>query len=131
MEALAAAIAAVVAGDLNHMAAVTATSHRALREAVEKAPPFLVSRLALVKVLEDWRRGLFSTEDVQQWASFVRRGYVSGRDSGELRPISIEYDAKDEELIAGVIGRLDELGDQVDGHIEPGEVEEMLRALQR
>jgi hypothetical protein len=131
MEALAAAIAAVIAGELKDMPAVTAASYSALWDAAKKASPLLVSRVALVKVLEGWRRDYFSAQDVQRWASFIRRGYVSGRYSGELRPIPIEYDAKDEELIVEVIGRLDEIGDQVDGQIKPHEVEEMLRALRK
>jgi len=131
MDALTAAIAAVISGDLSHMAALAAASDRALWDAAERAPRLVLSRFALTKVLDDWRRGFFSAEDVQRWASFIRRGYVSGTYSGELPPIAIDYDPKDEELIVGVIGRLDEIGDQVDGHIEPREMEELLRALRQ
>jgi hypothetical protein len=131
MDALALAIVAVVGGDLKCLAAVTAAGHRALWDAVEKAPRLLVSRVAVVKVLEEWHGGFLSPEDVQRWASFVRRGYVSGKSSEALHPIPIEYDPNDEELIAEVIGRLDQIGDQVDGHIEQREVEEMLGTLRQ
>jgi hypothetical protein len=129
METLVAAIAAVVEGDLNSLATVRAASHRELWDAAAKLPQLFVSGSALAKVLENWRRGLFAAEDVQRWASFIRRGYVSGRASGEIRPIGIEYDANDEALIVEIIGRLDEIGDQVDGRIDAREQEEMLRAL--
>lgn len=129
METLARAIAAVVDGDLNGLATVEAASHRELCDAAEKLPQLLVSSAALERVLESWRRGLFASEDVQRWASFIRRGYVSGRPSGEIRPIEIGYDANDEELIVEIIGRLDEIGDQIDGCVDAHEQEEMLRRL--
>jgi hypothetical protein len=129
MKPLTAAIAGIVAGDLNCLAVVLSASHRALSDAAAKLPPLLVSRSTLTKVLEDWHRGLFSAQDIQKWASFVRRGYVSGGAFGATRPIPIEYDAEDEALIVDIISRLDEIGDQIDGHIDAREVEEMLRAL--
>lgn len=126
---LQAAIAAIVEGDLNSLAAVRVASHIELIDAAAKLPQLFVSRLTLAKVLENWRRGLFAPEDVQRWASFVRRGYVSGRESGAICPIEIGYDANDEALIVEIVGRLDEIGDQVDGHIDAREKEEMLRVL--
>jgi hypothetical protein len=129
MEALVAAIAAVVEGDLNGLATVRAASHRELSDAAAKLPKVFVSGSALARVLENWRRGLVADEDVQRWASFIRRGYVSGGTSGEIHPIEIEYDANDEALIVEIIGRLDEIGDRVDGSVDAREQEEMLRAL--
>jgi hypothetical protein len=131
METMAAAIAALVEGDLTYLATVRSASHRELRDAAEKLRGLFVSRSAVAKVLEDWRRGLFAAEDIQQWASFIRRGYFSGRVSCELlRPIPIEYDVNDEEVIVEIIGRLDQIGDQIDGHINACEQDEMLRTLQ-
>jgi hypothetical protein len=131
MESLAAAIAGVVAGDLECLAAVLATSHRALQDAAANLPRLVVSRSSLTKVLEDRRSGFFSDEDIQRWASFVRRGYVSEGAFDARRPIPIEYDAEDEALIVDIIGRLDEIGEQVDGHIDARELEEMLRVLRQ
>lgn len=129
MRTLAASIAAVVAGDLNSLSTVRVASHRDLQDAAAMLPPIFVSRIALAKVLAQWRGGLSSAEDVQAWASFIRRGHVSGTACGAIKPIDIEYDAGDEELIVEIIGRLDEIGDQIDGHIDACEQDGMLRAL--
>lgn len=131
METMAAAIAALVEGDLTYLPTVRSANHRELRDAAEKLRGLFVSRSAVARVLEDWRCGHFAAEDIQQWASFIRRGYVSDRVSGEpLRPIAIEYDVNDEAVIVEIIGRLDEIGDQIDGHIVACEQDEMLRNLQ-
>jgi hypothetical protein len=129
MDELAAAIARVVAGDLNCLSRVLSASHPAIQEATARLPRLVVSPSALAKVLKDWSLGLFSAEHVQKWASFVRRGYISGGASGQVRPIQVDYDSKNEELIVEILGRLDELGDQVDGQIGTSELEEMLQAL--
>lgn len=129
MEFLAKTIEAIVEGDLSGMVIVRAAPHDELLGAVAKRQPLIVSRVALVRVLESWRSGLFSAEEVQQWASFVRRGYVSGCELGEVNPILIDYDLKDEELILEIIGRFDEIGDRVDGKIDAYEQEEILRLL--
>lgn len=130
MEDLEAAIAAVVEGDVNRLSTVMTADHLELLDAAAKLSPLSVSRSALTRVLKEWRSGHCSADDVQQWASFVRRGYVSGRPYDGLRRIDIEYDAIDEELIVEIIGRLDEIGDLIDGRIDDNEQEEMLRALQ-
>lgn len=129
MEDLGAAIAAVVQGDVNHLSTVLAADHLELLDAATKLPPLSVSRSALTRVLNGWRSGHCSADDVQKWASFVRRSYVAGN-SGGIRPIDIEYDAIDEELIIKIIGRFDEIGDLIDGSIDDNEQKEMLRALQ-
>jgi hypothetical protein len=130
MEDLEAAIAAVVEGDVNRLSTVLTAEHLELLDAATKLSPLSVSRSALTRVLEEWRSGHCSAENVQQWASFVRRGHVSGKASDGLRPIDIEYDAMDEELIVKIIGRFDAIGDPIDGGIDDSEQEEMLRALQ-
>jgi hypothetical protein len=130
MKSLEEAIDAVVAGDIKFFSLVRAANHTDLQVAAAKLSPLSVSRAALINVLNEWRRGQCVAEDVQQWASFVRRGYVAGSttDSG-LYPIDIEYDTRDEELIAEIIGRFDELGDIIDGEIDEMERKEMLSVL--
>lgn len=130
MENLEATIAAVVEGDVNRLSTILAAGHPELLDAAAKLPRLSVSRSALMRVLTEWRSGRCSADDVRQWASFVRRGYISGKASDGLRPIDIEYDAVDEELIVEIIGRFDEIGDSIDGRIDDVEQEEMLRALQ-
>lgn len=128
MEDLGEAIAAVVEGDVNHLSTVLAADHLELLDAAAKLPPLSASRSALTRVLKEWRSGHCSADDVQKWASFVRRGYVAGHSDG-IRPIDIEYDAMDEELIVEIIGRFDEIGDLIDESIDDHEQKEMLRAL--
>lgn len=131
MKTLTAAIAGILAGDLDCLTAVLTASDRARSEAAAKLPRLLVSRSSLTKVLESWRSGRFSAQDVQGWASFVRRGYVSGGASGAKRPILIDYDSQDEALIAETISRLDEIGDKIDGHVDARELERMLWVLRQ
>jgi hypothetical protein len=129
MKTLMEAITAVVKGDLKALTAVRESSHAELLKAAEDLPRLVVSRNALANVLEGWRGGLYAADDVQRWASFVRRGYVSAGPHGALRPIEIEYDSRYEALIAEIIGRFDEIGDLVDGCIDASEQEEMLQSL--
>jgi hypothetical protein len=49
--------------------------------------------------------------------------------NGAIRPISIEHDTGDEDLIVEIIGSFDEIGDVMDGKIHEEEQAEMLKAL--
>lgn len=129
MKTLEMTIAAIVAGDLNGLTMVKAADHPDLLDAAARLPPLTISRPALAKVLKSWRSGHCNADDVQQWASFVRRGYIAGI-RGAVRPIDIEYDALDEDLIVEIIGRLDEIGDMIDGEVSDNEREAMLRILE-
>lgn len=130
MNTLEAAIVAVVEGDLNELSTILAASHSNLLDAAAKLPRLTISRTTLIRVLSVWRSGRYTADDIRQWASFVRRGYVQGKASGVLRPINIRYDISDEELIVEIIGRLDEIGDKIDGEIDENEQKEMLRLLE-
>jgi len=123
------AVTAVVDGDVTHLATVLAANHFELRAAASNLPRLSVSRSALIKVLKEWRNGRCAADDVQQWASFVRRGYGPRKANGPLHPIDVEYDARDEDLISEIIGRLDEIGDMIDGCVSDEEQVEMLRIL--
>lgn len=129
MDALRTAIAAVVSGDLSSLVLVMEAKHQDLFDAAGALQGLCVLRPALVRVLEDWRQGRYAVDQVQQWASFVRRGYVAGKGSGSIRPIVIGYEKPHETLIAEIIGRLDEIGDKVDGAVDSFEQEEMMRSL--
>ena len=130
MESLEAAMLRVVAGDIGCPSSVLTADHSKLQEAAEKLGPLCVSRLAVSNVVRTWRSGKFSAEDVQRWASFVRRGYVGGAAVSPIRPISILYDAQDEELIVETIGRLDEIGDLIGGHVDDEEQKQLIQALE-
>ncbi len=132
MESLKSALVGVAAGDLECLAPVLAASHCELSDAAAILPRSLVvARSSLTKVLEDWDSGSFSAHDVQRWASFVRRGYVTGAAHGPTVPIRIEYAGEDEDQIADIISRLDEIGDQIDGNIDAHELDEILLALRK
>ncbi len=91
--------------------------------------PLLVTRSGAVAVLKGLLEDAWTPEQVQAWASFVRRGYVADRTGHPIRPIDIEYEGAFEEGIAAAMSRLDEIGDQVDGEISTGEILDLLQLL--
>lgn len=125
------AIASIMDGELRDLPTILSSSHSEIENATTKLPQLSVSRSSLIKVLSEWRLGHITADDVQRWASFVKRGYVSGKAIGRLRPINIQYDAVDEDLIVEIVGRLDEIGDQVDGFIDDNEQNQMLQTLKK
>jgi hypothetical protein len=129
MKAVAQAIRRVVEGDLDGLSIVLAVSPTELLAAATSLPRLTVSRSALIRILKAWRSGDCTADNVRQWASFVRRGYVSGAVSGEVRPIEIEYDVDDEQVIVEIISRLDQIVDEIVGEVDAGEREEMLKIL--
>ncbi len=68
---------------------------------------------------------------VQRWASFVRRGYVTGGDDRPAVAVDIDWDKAAEEDIAEAVSRMDELGDSIDGDIRPEEMDSLSGALSR
>ena len=59
----------------------------------------------------------------------MKRGYLEPVSSSPIRPVDIDFEAADEESIFEVLGRLDELGDRVDGVVSSRELEKMLAAM--
>ena len=114
---------------MTQLAEVLAANHLDLQTVAADLPTLLVSRSALTRVLNEWRSGHCAAHDVQQWASFVRRGYVSGKAKHPLSPIDIDYEPRDEEMMVEIIARLDEIGDLIDGCVNDEEQAEMLRTL--
>ncbi len=129
MKTLEVAIASIVEGDLSGLSAILVANHGDLLDAAAKRPQLTISRPALRRVLTAWHSGLCTAGDVQHWASFIRRGYIAKTVSGGVVPINIGYDPNDEDMIADIIGRLDEIGDKIDGDIGESEQTEMLKAL--
>jgi len=121
-----------VEGDPGAFAVISAQPQETIRQLRAAQGDLVLTRDAVRAVLEDLEAGRIIPEQAQQWASFVRRGYVAGNSSdpvGSVVPIDIEYDAGDEETIAEVLGRLDEIGDVVDGTLGSDEIGEMIRRL--
>ena len=129
MRHLARALSAIVEGELSALPVVLAAAHSDLEHATSIAGRLTVSRQSVVRVLKAWRSGDFTAGEIQQWASFVRRGYVAQRQMTGIFPLKIEYDESDEGLIVEIIGRLDEIGDSIDGEIDDVELEALFISL--
>lgn len=119
---------AAVEGDLSALGVVLVADHAAIRDASEGAE-LVVGPSAVCGVLRAFRAGEASAGQVQSWASFVRRGYVAGREAGAVSPVDLAYEGDREEAIAQVVARLDELGDAIDGIITAEEINQLLRFM--
>jgi hypothetical protein len=91
----------------------------------------LVRREAVAQVLRDLGRRAINGATAQQWASFVRRGYLNVDQSiGGINPLDIEYEEAHEEAIVEAVARLDQIGDSVEGDVpEEAEIHLLLYAL--
>jgi hypothetical protein len=120
------ALMSAVRGDPHAMAVVAAADHQDLRAT---APTRLVvSRDAAIAVLLGLNQGTITPDEAQRWASFVRWGHVAGT-SGPIAPLDIDYEDAFEDHIVEAVGRLDQIGDLVDGEVTRGEVLDLLQLL--
>ena len=90
--------------------------------------PLVLTTASLCKVLTAFQRHEVSPDLVQEWASFIRWGFLPG-DTEQGRPIAIDYDPRAEDRLVEVIARLDELGDPIDGEIDDDELVTMIGTL--
>src|SRR5438128_2120050 len=109
----------VVAGDVKSLSLL---SDREISEASKAKNSFCLEAQVLRNVLMEWKQGLFTDDEVQRWASFIRRGYLESTDSTPVRPVHIDYQESREDAIVEIIGRLDEIGDFIDGYVSDDEV---------
>lgn len=120
----------MIGGDPSALPLIILIALDALRQAAaELGSQLTVTRAATVVVLKGMNEATYSPEQVQRWASFVRRGYVAGSAEGPIRPFAIAYEEAWEEAIAAAVSRLDEIGDIVDGEVTQGEVLDLLQLL--
>lgn len=84
---------------------------------------------ALVNVLRQMKSEEFDANTIQRWASFIRRGYIPNSSLGSTKPRLVEYDRDAEGIIIDIIGRLDEIGDSIDGKICKEELDMMISKL--
>ena len=82
-------------------------------------------KFILVQILEH----KISLKFAQKWASFVRRGYVSGMSKGPIQALTINCLQQNEDLIVEILTRLDEVGDSIDGSIECDEIKRLANML--
>lgn len=86
--------------------------------ALEVSEHLVLGPEAVARVLSDLDRGVVDGKSAQQWASFIRHGYLaSSSDRGPVTPIFLPYEASHEDSIVEAIARLDEIGDMIDGHV--------------
>jgi hypothetical protein len=125
-QSVAEALAALIGGDLSGCDLVAAVPHRELLEAASDRH-LVVTRESVIAVLRALLLGAASPSAAQCWASLVRRGYA--KLEGPTRPLDIEYDVSAEDEIVEVVGRLDQIGDAVDGTISRSELLDLLLLL--
>jgi hypothetical protein len=130
-ERLASAVVSVVTGDIGELDIVAAASPQRL-SAVAASADLQLTRNAVAAVLRRYCAGQLAPLQAQAWASFVRRGYVAGASgTGPIVPLQIEYELAYEDAIVEAIGRLDEIGDLIDGVVSIEEANSLLGALMR
>ena len=98
---------------------------RSVREPVHASG--VVSASGVASVLRQLRAGTVAPEQAQSWASLVRRGWWAHG----TYVIHIDYDESCEDAIADAVGRMDELGDLIDGEISVAETATLLAELER
>ncbi|KRF27245.1 hypothetical protein [Phycicoccus sp. Soil802] len=126
---LALALEQVANGELKFMAAVQSADQADLGKAAASLPHTLIlTGAATAAVLGDLLDGSCAWQDAQAWAFFVRRGYVPSWRSPIL-PIAVDYEDFYEDAIVEAVSRMDELGDEVDGHISEAEGRLLLQLL--
>lgn len=124
------AMRAVLLGDPQAVLILAALDHEDLRVvAAEAGEPVAVERASAVRVLHGLLDHTWPPEQVQAWASFVRRGYIANRSEHPVRPLRIDYDDAYEDEISAAVVRLDEIGDLIDGEVSSGEILDLLQLL--
>jgi hypothetical protein len=115
-----------VAGDATAMGEIGSAAHADVLHA-GVGLRLVVTRRAVARVLTALLDRAIDPEIAQRWASFIKRGIAAGG-SGAVRPLDIEWE--DEDLLAEVLGRLDELGDLIDGEMSDAELRQWLGRLE-
>ena len=125
----------VVHGDYTTFSSLLSRKDEILEELLSNELEFTVTADAVSRIVRALQRGELSPTQAQQWASFVRRGYISnptGRPdnlSKPIKPLNIVYALEAEEQIATAISRLDEINDAIDGEISQSELTTILETL--
>lgn len=89
----------------------------------------MLTRRAVLRALLDYKNARITDSDLGRWAWFLRAGYFPGTGQGPRSAVQIDDEPEFEEAIVHTIGRFTELGDAVDGTIEPEELDQLARRL--
>jgi hypothetical protein len=121
--------AETVDGDLTAFRALLEQPPARVEALKDSLSDLVVTKEGLLRVLVAFQRQAVLGDLVQQWASFVCRGYF-GSSVEPRQPLDISYDDSAEQEIVKVVSRLDELGDLADGEISGDELATMIGTLQ-
>jgi hypothetical protein len=124
---LATAVAAVLAGDAEQLSLIAAAAQHELTDALAGSD-LVLTRDAVARTLRRYRAGEFDGATARAWASFVRRGYIGGS-GGPVVPVRIDYEEAYEDAMVEAVGRLDEIGDLIDGTVDEAEISVLLGVL--
>lgn len=119
----------IMTGDLSMIAEVACAPHVDVERAWQVSKQHALTTSAVRHVL---RQLLDQTADpltVRQWASFVMRGYLEVV-GPPIRPVDIEYEDPYEDEIVEALHYLDQIGDLIDGDVEPDRVRQLLATLE-
>lgn len=118
-----------IKGDIKKLSTFNLLSSKKVSELYNEIEPVIVTKKDIYRVLIDFKNGLINRVEIQQWASFIRRGYFSTSVENSTSPINLNYDILDEEIIVEVISRLDELGHKINGEITKSKINKWLKNL--
>ncbi|SOD72775.1 hypothetical protein SAMN05892883_2115 [Jatrophihabitans sp. GAS493] len=126
-----AALSDVLLGEVSGIKVIESAKPEELASCVASMPLVLKPE-AVVSVLQKFGSGQISADDAQRWASLVRWGFIPGRPGSESTgPVDIDWELRYEDEIGEAVGRLDELGDLIDGTIDQDEVRYLINSLTR
>ncbi len=114
-------------GDLSRFKVIRNLPHVRIRELADEIESLMVTKDAIIKVLGDYRDGLYKDSLVQEWASFISNGYLTGK--GPVKEIDIDWGPESEEAMTHALYRLSELGDIIDGAISVDEIGSLISNL--
>jgi hypothetical protein len=115
-----------LSGDLKRFLSLAAIEHGKLLESSKTLAGLFLTKLAVLNVLNGLKKFNIDPEIAQQWASFMKRGYIAANKATPILPLQIEYKPEDEDSIVEVLARLDELGDVIDGSIDEAEIDNLI-----
>lgn len=119
----------IASGDLSGFSDEFETALKRAQLEKIKLQKLCLTRASIINVLSVLQEGAVQPHLAQKWASFMKRGYIGTSSCVPLDPIEIDYDKTSEEIIVEVLSRLDEIGDLIDGNVEPREIGEWIRLL--
>ena len=119
----------VLDGDLEAYARLREFDHHKISACSDQLGHCLVKPRAVVLVLMTLQKEKRSSALISEWASFIRVGFIPFTRRGPILPINIDYDREWETEISNAIGRLSELGDEIDGCIDDDENRLLIKSL--